>query len=839
MLNLRWERGNGFLCRGGMGLALVAVSLFVLTGCGSDATVAADRISKDPYASGDGQCGGYGQELAKPLRVVVQGAQQRGYLGGKGSRPSVAGQEVVFTVENPGSGAVFVESGEARHVTKTGTDGSATARVRLGAGTGDVSVVATTTIGEAEKSARFRATTGVKLVGKSLEASLGGKIEELGVELQDPSGKPAVGVAVHFRVAGESHKAKVGKQRVLTGADGRAVTSFTLGDKVGRYFVSVEIQDERAGVPEDAQFNVRPFELKVMGSSAKKMVVVLFGGLAVFIFGMKLMSEGLQRMADRRLKAILQAMTRNRFMATGVGAMLTAMVQSSSATTVMVVGFVNAGLIGLGQAIGVIYGANVGTTITAQIIAFKLNVLAYPAIAFGLVLAGVARKSQHKALGETILGFGLLFLGMSTMSDILKPLRYSPGFQDLFQMFECMPVDGFIPAQAALMAIVIGAVATCIVQSSSASTGLILALASQGLISFYTAVPLILGTNIGTTITAMLASVGTNRNAKRAALAHTLFNVIGALYMYVLLFMPWWKGEPLFLGLINEITPGNVFAETPENLARHVANAHTVFNVANCLMFLPFIGLMTKVCHKIIPLTDVDQEKILAFLEPHLLQSPTLALQQATKEVAYMVHRSQKSINEACEYFLGGPSDLVGSVERREDVIDRLQKEITEYLVELSRKELMPSEAMLIPALIHAVNDAERIGDHSEDLVQLTQQSREHKLGFSEKAKGDIVRLQEMLGAQFEATHEVLMGGAEVGVTQILAREEDVNNFAREASDGHVDRLGADKCDVQSGVVFLDFLSHLERVGDHLTNIAERAGRITEVMGAVTSPQPE
>ena len=804
---------------------LLVVAAVLAGGCGGNAVPEPAVLKLDPHASGNSQCGLYGQPLTRPLRVLVEGPLVRGILGGEGSRRPVKGTPVTFTVEDSETGAVFSENGETAVVRETDSGGMAQAQLVLGSVPGDVYVTAS--ILEGREKVRFRATAGVELIGSELEGPTEGVIDEFGVRLSDADGRPVPGVAVHFRVEGNGNGSSVGSTLVETGDDGRAVTSWKLGKKVQQYFVSVEVEDRRSGVPENGRFAVRPVEFKAMATNKMLMVMELLGGLAVFIFGMKLMSEGLQRMADRRLKAILQTVTRNRLLAVLVGAGLTAVIQSSSATTVMTVGFVNAGLVSLSQAIGVELGATIGTTITAQIIAFKLNVLAYPSIMVGLILAGLGRRPPVKALGTAILGFGLLFLGMTTMSDILKPLRHSPEFVALFHSFDCTPAPGEgIPPGAALMCIVIGTATTVIVQSSSATVGLVLALASQGLVSFYTAVPLILGDNIGTTVTAVLASLGANRDAKRTALAHTLYKVLGASYMYVLLFVPLWNGQPVFLGFVDAITPGDAFGETPENLLRHVANSHTAFNVFNCLVFLPFIPLMARLCRKIIPVTDADRETVLEYLEPNLLATPSLALQQAVVEVAYMLRRAQKSLNESCEFFFDGPRDLETNVLKREKRIDRLQHEITSYLVELSRQQLPAREAALIPLLIHAVNDAERVGDRSEDLLEATHLRRDHNRMLCGPAQETLREALALLNAQFDDIFLILRKSDLTAAERVLAREEEMNRLSKEGGEAHVGRLERGEAEVQAGVIFLDVLGHLERVGDHLANVAERAGII-------------
>ncbi|MCL4215594.1 MAG: Na/Pi cotransporter family protein [Candidatus Hydrogenedentes bacterium] len=820
---------------------LFALSLILLAGCAPRTAVVPDRIDLDSHASGNNQAAFHGATIHSPLRVIVEGSQERGLLGGKGRRRPAAGALVRWQIMNPESGAVFVPSGESSMESRADVSGTSQARVQLGARSGDVNISATVETAKGPESVEFRVISGAERVGYNLESTTGGVVPEFGIRLRNPDGSPASGVPVYFRAEGneddEDDASIEGEQVVkrLTDETGAALASWKLGDRVQRYFATVEIRDSRQEIRQEDRFQARAIQFEAMATNKTAMLIEMIGGLAIFIFGMRLMSGGLQRMADRRLKAVLQAMTRNRFLATGVGAGLTAMVQSSSATTVMTVGFVNAGLMTLPQAIGVIYGANIGTTVTAQIIAFKLDQLAYPAIAAGLLIAALSRRPISRALGEAILGFGLLFLGLTTMSGVLEPLRYSPEFQSLFQLFDCSPLTAGGPVQAmpAIMCIAIGTFATIAVQSSSATIGLVLALSSQGLLSFYTAVPLVLGDNIGTTITAILASFGTNRNAKRTALAHCLFNIIGSIYMYILMFLPLWNGQPIFLGFIDWITPGEVFSPRPENLPRHVANAHTAFNLFNCLLFLPFVGQMARLTQWLIPVINIDQEQVPRYLEPHLLTTPSIALQQAVKEVDYMLRRAQKSINEACEFFFGGNDELEKSILKREDLIDQLQHEITSYLVELSTKEtLEKSEAKILPMLVHAVNDAERIGDHSENLVELTHLRRDQNLVLTEYALEDIRKLSELLNQQFEATHLIFVNQDAKLVERVLEIEEQITQLMIESEGAHVHRLEQGLCDMRAGVNFLDFMAHLERVGDHLTNIAERAAAIVELTRA-------
>lgn len=819
------------ILRRGLCPFLAALMLGLAVGCGREDSLRPEQLAFDEHASGNNQSAMHGEALPFPLRAVVQGPARRGWLGAKGSSRVVPGITVRFSIDDPGSGAIFENTRTPTTDVISNAAGVAAARLRLGRRSGDVIVTASIPDHPQVVPIQFRAITGVERIGQDLEAITGGAIPAFGVRLEDPDGRPAEGVTVYFQTQEDADGNGVGRDHVLTDKNGVAVTSWTLGDKVGRYYAWVEIRDTREKAPARDRFDARALQFTAMALNKRTMVVILLGGLALFLFGMKLMSDGLHHAAGRRLKNILQAVTRHPFLGVLVGTAITGVIQSSSATTVMMVGFVNAGLLTLQQAIGVVYGANIGTTVTAQIIAFRLDALAYPAIALGLLMGAFARRPAVKAGGTAALGFGLLFLGMTTMSGVLEPLRHSPEFVSLFRSFDCTPgPDGIVKAWPAFMCIAIGTLTTMIIQSSSATVGLVLVLAGQGLVSFYTAAPLVLGDNIGTTITAVLASLGANRNAKRTALAHTLFNVFGAFYMYLLLFLPWWNGHPVFLGLVGAITPGDAFAEVPENLVRHVANFHTAAKVVNCIIFLPFINQMVRLCQTIIPVTDADKETVLEYLEPKLLNTPSVALQQAVKEVIYMVRKGQNSMNECCDLLCDDRRELEAKILEREELIDRLQQEITQYLVELSRERLTPSESALIPALIHAVNDAERLGDHAEELVELHRLLRDQKHKITKRGLKGLRDFQAALNRQFETIYQILDTADPSGITTAIKTEAELTALTKELTDRHIERLDEGKCDVQAGVIFLDALAHLERVGDHLLNIAERTEAILHVM---------
>lgn len=529
----------------------------------------------------------------------------------------------------------------------------------------------------------------------------------------------------------------------------------------------------------------------------------IIGGLGLFLFGMKLLSEGFQKLAGTKLRQILKFLTSRTIVGVLTGAVVTAVVQSSSATTVMVIGFVNAGLLALRQAIGVILGANIGTTITAQIIAFKIDHYALPAIGVGFALFVLAKRKNWKFWGQVLLGLGIMFLGLTTMKGAMEPLKENPLTSQFLLNFSTNP----------LLGILAGTLVTIAVQSSSASTGLIMAMAFNGLLSFPLCLSLILGANIGTTVTAQLASIGTNITARRTALAHTLFNVIGAAYMLIFIY------NGLFARFIEFITPGDV--ET--NILRHIANAHVVFNVGNALLFMPFVGLLEKVCLKILP-GEIEIEVDMAepkFLEKHLLDTPPVALNQAEKEMLRMMQIAQDAISSAMNGFFNKDKRLLGLVHRQEEAVDNLQREITQYLVEISQRELTHKESEKLPALLHSVNDIERVGDHAENLQELAERTMEENAPFSQEAVNELKGVYNEVNAMIEDVKRAIENDSHEYAQAALKREVTLNRLQVELRQHHIQRLNERKCFVLSGIIFLDFINNLEKIGDHLTNIAQ------------------
>ncbi len=541
------------------------------------------------------------------------------------------------------------------------------------------------------------------------------------------------------------------------------------------------------------------------------------GGLALFLFGMKLMSGGLQKAAGKRMRGVLRFFSSNRLAGILSGTVVTSVVQSSSVTTVMVIGFINAGLLSLQQSIGIIFGANIGTTITGQLIAFKIGVIIMPSIILGLALS-YFKNEKIMQLGETILGLGLLFFGMEIMGGELKKLTEYPAFVSLFQMFECAPgANGLIPFGSLFGAIGIGLVATMIIQSSSACTGIVLALSVSGIMDLYTAVGILLGSNIGTTITGQLAAMTANRVARQAALAHTLFNVIGVLIAVASFLIPW-GNEPAFFHFVRTVS-GN------GSLQRQIANAHTVFNVATTLLLIPFSSLLVKLCESIIPLKQ-DTVKYVR-LEPHLLNTPAIALSQTAAELRKMLKRAWKMTDIALNIYAHNDEhnqERVKTLPQREAEIDARQHDIANYLTELMLKPLVPRESRQIPVLLHCANDAEKIGDYAMELSELMKRIKSDEIQFSEQAEMELDHLHGKLKTLTKNAVELLKDNHSLNPETALAAHADMQKTLDNAELTHMNRLYEGKCVIRNGVLFMEVLEIIRKIERHVFNIAERAG---------------
>lgn len=526
-----------------------------------------------------------------------------------------------------------------------------------------------------------------------------------------------------------------------------------------------------------------------------KVIIQLMGGLGLFIYGMKLMGDGLENAAGEGLKSILEKVTSNRIMGVGIGAIVTAVIQSSSATTVMVVGFVNAGLMTLAQAAGVIMGANIGTTITAQLVAFKLDQVAPVFVFVGAALVMFAKAKKRKEIGNIILGFGILFTGMGAMSGAMKPLASSPMFTDVLL---AIGDNWFI-------GIIAGAAITAVLQSSSATTGILIALASTGLIDIGLALPIVFGCNIGTCITAMLASVGTNKTAHKAALLHLVFNIVGTV-----VFLP-------FIGLIAKF----VQHVSPDDVSRQIANAHTVFNVANTALLLPFTNYIIKFINKAIPCGENIEKAGPKYIDDRVLETPVIAAGQVIKETIRMANKAKENVELSMKAFVDGDESLIEKVYENEKIINILEESITEYLVKLAKCDLSDKEKGIVASTFHVIIDIERIGDHADNIADLTIEKINKNLKYSKDA---IDELYEIYNSTLEALEIAIDSYVSRDITKaksIIDVEDKIDAYQRTYREKHIQRLYDGKCNAFAGAVFLDLISSFERIGDHSTNITE------------------
>ena len=541
------------------------------------------------------------------------------------------------------------------------------------------------------------------------------------------------------------------------------------------------------------------------------LTLTVLGGLAIFVYGMGLMSDGLKEIAGERLKAALGYMTRNRFFAIFAGAGVTALIQSSSATSVMTVGFVNAGLLSLQQAIGVIFGANIGTTITGQIVSFKLNDIALPAVTLGVVGLMIAKRVFARGVWRTVLGFGLLFFGMTIMSSELKELARTPGFSKFFELFDCTPSQGsgYMPILSVLGAIAVGTLCTMVVQSSSATIGITIALANSGVISVWSAIPIVLGDNIGTTITAAFAAIGANSNARRTALAHAMFNILGTVWVTLSFFLVIninGINAPAFFHAVNALTEGNGLLG--ENPGRHVAMAHTIFNVANVIVLTAFIPLIAKICTKILKENPGKGDSI---LEPRFLATPEIACVASVRALTDMLRRATTLTQVAVRSALGEAQITRDVLQEKEDAIDERQNAIRDYLVGISQHKINSRIASSLPEILHCVNDTERISD-----LALILNTRATLLSgnITEKERSFI--------------HETLSGirSLSSNIRKALNGDIEARKTALEKKCQLVDKLQS-QATTTTNLHFVGVVSSMRDVVRHMSNIIARVETIS------------
>ncbi|WP_339250569.1 Na/Pi cotransporter family protein [Sporosarcina sp. FSL W8-0480] len=531
----------------------------------------------------------------------------------------------------------------------------------------------------------------------------------------------------------------------------------------------------------------------------QEMLFQFVGGLGIFLFAIKYMGDGLQKAAGDRLRSILDRFTTNPFMGVLVGIIVTVLIQSSSGTTVITVGLVSAGFMTLRQAIGVIMGANIGTTITAFIIGLDVGAYALPIMAVGAFLIFFMRKNTLKNLGEVIFGFGGLFLGLELMSAGMKPLRSLSAFSDFTVTMADHP----------LLGVVAGTVFTLIVQSSSATVGILQGLYAENLIPLDAALPVLFGDNIGTTITAVLAAIGASVAARRAAAAHVLFNVVGTIVFMIFLY------------------PFTLYVEWIANILdleskMQIAFAHGSFNVVNTILQFPLIGAWALFVTKIIPGKDVTIEYKPKHLDPNFInQSPAVAIGQAKEEIIRMGDFAVQGLQETYEYLKTSNKRNAETAYQIEDAINNLDRKITDYLVEISAVNISPIESARHVMLMDTVRDIERIGDHFENIIELIDFREVNRVKLTDEAMKDLTEMFTLtIGTVEKAIRSLDMNDTKLAKS--VAEQEDlIDKMERKFRKNHIVRLNEGHCTAQSGMVFVDIVSNLERIGDHAVNIAE------------------
>ena len=529
-------------------------------------------------------------------------------------------------------------------------------------------------------------------------------------------------------------------------------------------------------------------------------ILTMAGGLGLFLFGMELMSDSIGRVAGARLRRILEIFTTNRFMGMIVGIIFTGIIQSSSACTVMVVSFVNSGLMNLYQAAGVILGANIGTTITSQLVSFNLSKIAPLILLVGVVVMMFTKKEKVRKVAEVVVGFGILFVGLSTMSQAMANMKNEPQVVNLLMSLKN-------PFLATLM----GFALTAIIQSSSVTVSIVLLLANQDLLPLPITLYIILGCNIGACATAMLASMTGKKDAKRAALIHLLFNIIGTVIIYIALFV---AGDQI-VELIKSISADN---------GRFVANAHTLIKIAQVIMLFPFTGWLVKMTYLIVPGEDQKvgyrESYQLKYIGDKVVFNPATAVVEVIKELERMASLAEENLNRAMNALITLDEEDIEEVYEVEKNINFLNHAITDYLVKINQTTLPIEDLNSLGALFHVVNDIERIGDHAENVADAARQRKEEGVSISKEAQKELGDMLEMVNKIIRYAVEMFAKSDESHMQEIVTLEDQVDEKERELQKKHVERLTKGECSPEAGMIFSDIVSGLERVADHATNIA-------------------
>lgn len=529
-------------------------------------------------------------------------------------------------------------------------------------------------------------------------------------------------------------------------------------------------------------------------------ILTMAGGLGLFLFGMELMSDSIEKVAGARLRRILEIFTTNRFMGMIVGIIFTGIIQSSSACTVMVVSFVNSGLMNLYQAAGVILGANIGTTITSQLVSFNLSKIAPLILLVGVVVMMFTKKEKVRKVAEVVVGFGILFVGLSTMSQAMANMKNEPQVVNLLMSLKN-------PFLATLM----GFALTAIIQSSSVTVSIVLLLANQDLLPLPITLYIILGCNIGACATAMLASMTGKKDAKRAALIHLLFNIIGTVIIYIALFV---AGDQI-VELIKSISADN---------GRFVANAHTLIKIAQVIMLFPFTSWLVKMTYLIVPGEDQKvgyrESYQLKYIGDKVVFNPATAVVEVVKELERMASLAEENLNRAMNALITLDEEDIEEVYEVEKNINFLNHAITDYLVKINQTTLPIEDLNSLGALFHVVNDIERIGDHAENVADAARQRKEEGISISKEAQKELGDMLEMVNKIIRYAVEMFAKSDETHMQEIITLEDQVDEKERELQKKHVERLTKGECSPEAGMIFSDIVSGLERVADHATNIA-------------------
>lgn len=533
-------------------------------------------------------------------------------------------------------------------------------------------------------------------------------------------------------------------------------------------------------------------------------IIPFIGGLGMFIYGMQIMAQGLENAAGNKMKAMLEALTRNKFLGVLLGALITAVIQSSSATTVMVVGFVNAGIMSLNQAMGVIMGANIGTTVTGWLVSsvewakfLSPGNLAPVAIMLGVIVMLTGTRRSTKDLSSIIIGFGLLFVGITTMSTSVAPLQDSEVFRSIFVTLGHNPFLGIIA----------GAVVTAVIQSSSASVGILQSLSAAGLVPFSAAVYIIMGQNIGTCVTAIMSSIGAKKTAKTAAVMHLLFNIIGTILFSIV---------AIVLFKVVFPTAGNGMITQTE-----ISTVHTIFNIGTTVILFPASDLIIKLAKKLEREDDTDNDESRVLLDTRMLETPGIALQSVVSEIARMGNIVVRTSKRAEEVMFTNDEHEIEEIREEEDTVDKLCSGITSYIVQLSSLALNEREHQHVASLLQILSDMERISDYCENISEFAETLAERKASFSEKGTAELKEMIQVCFDSYRYAAEAFAENSKEMALKVIEKESQADDLEIQLRSAHMKRLAKNQCNTDAGIVYLDALVCLERISDHSRNIAE------------------